>query len=80
MLTEARPEVETDRIFTHIREIRPQAWPNSRMIGMADDLLERGGSLVAGLRRHYRDQIRLRPDLAAMIGREGRQREVDMAE
>jgi len=50
------------------------------MIGMADDLLERGGSLVAGLRRHYRDQIRLRPDLAAMIGREGRQREVDMAE
>jgi predicted protein tyrosine phosphatase len=80
LLTEARPEVEVDRIFAHIREIRPQAWPNSRMIGMADDLLERGGSLIAGLRRHYREQMRLRPDLAAMIGREGRQREVDMAE
>jgi|SRR4051812_3308286 len=80
LLSEARPEVEADRIFAHIREIRPQAWPNSRMIGMADDLLGRRGSLIAGLRRHYREQMRLRPDLAAMIGREGRQREVDMAE
>jgi predicted protein tyrosine phosphatase len=79
LLAEARPEVEADRIFAHIREIRPQAWPNSRMIGMADDLLQRGGALVTGLRRHYREQMRLRPDLAQMIGREGRQREVDMA-
>ena len=36
----------------------PQAWPNSRMIGMADDLLGRGGRLVAALRRHYTAQMR----------------------
>ena len=39
LLAEARPEAEEDALFAHIREIRPQAWPNSRMIGLADDLL-----------------------------------------
>lgn len=79
LLAEARPEVDEDSLFAHIREIRSQAWPNSRMIAMADDLLGRGGRLVAALRRHYTAQMRLRPDLAEMIGRAGRQQEVEMA-
>ena len=37
LLAEARPEAEEDALFAHIREIRPQAWPNSRMIALADD-------------------------------------------
>ena len=41
------------------------------MIGMADDLLGRDGRLVAALRRHYSEQMRLRPDLAEMIERVG---------
>ena len=49
------------------------------MIGMADDLLGRGGRLSGALRRHYGEQIRLRPDLADMIKRAGREREVRMA-
>jgi predicted protein tyrosine phosphatase len=79
LLAEARPEADEDSLFAHIREIRAQAWPNSRMIGLADDLLGRGGKLVAALRRHYAAQMRLRPDLAEMIGRVGRQQEVEMA-
>jgi predicted protein tyrosine phosphatase len=79
LLAEARPEADEDVLFAHIREIRPQAWPNSRMIAMADELLDRGGRLVGALRRHYREQMRLRPDLAEMIGRSGRQQEVQMA-
>jgi predicted protein tyrosine phosphatase len=79
LLAEARPGADEDSLFAHIREIRSQAWPNSRMIAMADDLLGRGGRLVAALRRHYTAQMRLRPDLAEMIGRVGRQQEVEMA-
>jgi len=79
LLAEARPETDEDTLFAHIREIRPQAWPNSRMIGIADGLLGRGGRLVDALRRHYTEQMRQRPDLADMIGRAGRQHEVEMA-
>jgi predicted protein tyrosine phosphatase len=79
LLAEARPEMDEDAIFAHIREIRPQAWPNSRMIGLADDLLGRGGGLTAALRRHYGEQIRRRPDLIDLIKRVGRGAEVGMA-
>ncbi len=79
LLAEARPGTDEDALFAHIREIRPQAWPNSRMIGIADDLLGRGGKLVAALRRHYGVQMRARPDLAEMIERVGRRKEVAMA-
>ena len=80
LIAEARPGADEDWIFAYIREIRPQAWPNSRMIGMADELLGRSGRLTAALRRHYGEQIRLRPDLADMIKRSGREREVRMAQ
>ena len=79
LLAEARPEADEDVLFAHIRDIRPQAWPNSRMIGLADELLGREGRLVAALGRHYTAQMRLRPDIAEMIGRVGRQQEVLMA-
>ena len=79
LLAEALPEAGADTLYARIREIRPQAWPNSRMIGLADDLLGRGGTLVDGLRRHYGEQIRRRPDLAEMIQRVGRGKEVLMA-
>jgi predicted protein tyrosine phosphatase len=79
LLAEARPDLEEDALFAHVREIRPQAWPNSLMIGMADALLGRGGRLSAALGRHYGEQIRLRPDLAEMIKRAGRGKEVLMA-
>ena len=79
LLAEARPDADEDSLFAHIREIRSQAWPNSRMIGLADDVLGRDGRLVAALGRHYSAQMRLRPDLAEMIGRSGRQQEVEMA-
>jgi predicted protein tyrosine phosphatase len=80
LLAEARRDTDEDDIFEHIREIRPQAWPNSRMIGLADEMLGRGGRLVAALRRHYGIQVAKRPDLAEMIERVGRGRELAMAE
>ena len=79
LLAKAWPAREADALFAHVREIRPQAWPNSLMISLADDLLGRNGELNDALRRHYGEQIRRKPDLAEMIKRVGRGREVLMA-
>ena len=56
LLARHTPVGEEEGIFARIREIRPIAWPNSRMIGFADDILGRGGRLSAALREHYRLQ------------------------
>jgi predicted protein tyrosine phosphatase len=79
LLAESRPNADEDEIFAEIRRIRSKAWPNSRMITMADELLGREGRLLAALRRHYGEQIRVRPELAEMIARVGRAAEVRMA-
>jgi predicted protein tyrosine phosphatase len=40
-----------DEIFGRLVELRPKAWPNSRMIGLADRLLARKGRLIEALGR-----------------------------
>jgi predicted protein tyrosine phosphatase len=67
---------EEAMIFDRLRRIRPQAWPNSRMVGFADELLGRGGRLVAALRDHYRLQAVARPDFMEELRRVGRGSEV----
>jgi predicted protein tyrosine phosphatase len=64
LLAQIDPGQDEDRLFERVREIRPQAWPNSLMIGYADDILGRKGRLVAALRRHYGVQLRQRPEFA----------------
>lgn len=75
-----RRRQDLDEIFAEIRAVRPIAWPNSRMIAFADELLGHHGALVAALERHYRHQARLRPELAALIRNEGRAAEVPVEE
>ena len=42
-------------IFGHIAAIRDPIWPNSRMLSLADDMLDTGGALLAACRPIYRD-------------------------
>jgi hypothetical protein len=49
------------------------------MIGFADDLLGRGGRLMAALGRFYARQLVGRPDMELHMRENGRAREVDMA-
>ena len=63
-------------IFARIRAIRPQAWPNSRMIGFADAQLGKAGRLGAALRDLHRLQAKLRPDFLAELRRLGRGAEI----
>jgi predicted protein tyrosine phosphatase len=80
LMAQVYPEQDEDRIFERLLAIRPQAWPNSRMIGFADHLLSRSGRLTAALARLYARQLSLRPDLADAMRRHGRASEVDMAQ
>ena len=76
LLARHTPIGEEAGIFARIREIRPIAWPNSRMIGFADDILGRGGRLNAALREHYRLQAPKHPQFMEELKRNGRGAEV----
>ena len=79
LLAQLHPDADEDAIFAHLRDIRPQIWPNSLMIGYADDLLGRDGRMTAALRRLYARQLELRPEYARYMADLGRTREVEMA-
>jgi len=79
LMAQTEPDAEEDVLFARLREIRSQAWPNSVMVGMADEMLGRDGRLVAALRRHYGHQVQARPEFAEWIKSIGRAREVEMA-
>ncbi len=79
LLAQSNPQESEDSLFERLAEIRPQAWPNSLMIGFADELLSREGRLTAALRRHYGRQLRRMPNYLQVMHDLGRSREVDMA-
>ena len=80
LLAQVYPDEDEVRIFDRLLKIRPQAWPNSRMIRFADDFLTRKGRLNAALGRLYRRQLERRPDLAETMRFHRRGHEIDMAE
>jgi predicted protein tyrosine phosphatase len=79
LLAQVHPDEDDERIFARLQEIRPQAWPNSRMIAFADEMLSRGGRMTEELRRLYARQLAARPHLADTMRGLGRGREVEMA-
>jgi predicted protein tyrosine phosphatase len=79
ILAQANPDAGEDEIFQHLEQIRPQIWPNSLMIGYADELLGRGGRLVEALRRLYGRRLAVDPTLEGYMRRYARGREIDMA-
>ncbi|KQT53027.1 MULTISPECIES: tyrosine phosphatase family protein [unclassified Aureimonas] len=79
LMAQGDPEAGEDELFHRLRDIRPKAWPNSVMIGFADEKLDRGGRLVEALRRHYGYQIRHEPRMPVWMSELRRSREVEMA-
>lgn len=76
LLARHTPSGEEAAVFARLRAIRPQAWPNSRMVRFADELLDRGGALVAALEEHYRHQVPRYPSFVWELRRSGRASEV----
>lgn len=79
LMAQGDPDATEDELFERLRSIRPQAWPNSVMIGFADEKLGRDGRLVQALRRHYGHQIVHEPRISSWMRELRRGREVDMA-
>jgi predicted protein tyrosine phosphatase len=79
LMAQADPHEGEDALFARLREIRPQAWPNSVMIGFADEQLGRHGRLTEALGRHYAHQIAAQPKFRTWMNDLGRKRELEMA-
>jgi predicted protein tyrosine phosphatase len=78
LMAQADPAETEDALFARLREIRPQAWPNSVMIGFADEQLGRKGRLTQALRRHYAHQIEAQPKFRVWMNDLGRNLEIEM--
>lgn len=79
LMAQGNPDESAESLFTRLVAIRPQAWPNSQMIGFADEQLGRKGELTSALRRHYGRQIERNPQYTEWMTMLGRQAELQMA-
>lgn len=79
LLAQADPDMDADAVLARIVAVRPQTWPNSRMIAFADAALGRGGQLTAALGRLYARQLARSPAIATFMNDNARGREVAMA-
>ena len=79
LLAQAEPEASCDEIFERILSIRARTWPNSLMIGMADQALGRRGEMTLAMRRIYGKQLINFPTFGSSLRSIGRGAEVDMA-
>jgi predicted protein tyrosine phosphatase len=75
LMAQHNPGREEDA-FLALLEIRPQAWPNTRMVELADGLLQRRGALAVGLAAYRRALLRIRPHLSDMVVSVGRGHEL----
>jgi len=79
ILAQAMPGQPGSAIFAAIVRLRPQVWPNLRIVEMGDSMLQRNGDLIAGVRDLYRRQIERRPEIMREMREGGRGREVMLA-
>lgn len=79
LMAQVHTDESEDALFARLRAIRPQAWPNSVMIGFADAQLQRSGRLTEALRRHYAHQLEAQPRYRQWMADLGRGAEVAMA-
>ena len=78
ILAQAFPQESEEAIVDRLLLIRPEAWPNSRMVDIADELLGRVGRLSASLSRIYAQQLAAHPELVETMRRSNRAKEVEL--
>jgi len=80
LFAQSEPETSAADMIGRLHALREPAWPNARMIGFADAILKREGSLSEAVRRLHALQLRVRPHLAEVLRDLGRGAEVDAAQ
>ncbi len=68
---------DAEGAVARVTEIRPVAWPNLRMIELADRARSFDGRLISAVRRHHARALLRRPELKEAFIRHGRAREVE---
>lgn len=68
---------DAEAAMARVAEIRPVAWPNLRMIELADAARSFDGRLVQAVRRHHAKALLRKPELKDVFTRHGRAREVE---
>jgi predicted protein tyrosine phosphatase len=79
ILAQTLPDVSASRIFEEVLRIRPQAWPNLRILELGDAQLKRRGELVGAAAGIYRTQLDRRQYMAEHMRYNGRGREIEAA-
>jgi predicted protein tyrosine phosphatase len=79
LMAQLHPDHNEDEIFDRLLELRPKAWPNSLMIGFADQQLSMEGRLTRAVAKLYRRQLSAFPNIGLYMRENGRAREVEMA-
>jgi predicted protein tyrosine phosphatase len=79
LIAQAMPDRSGHAIFSDILQIRPQIWPNLRIVEMGDTALGRNGDLIDAAKGVYRLRMVQNPSLADEFRSGGRAREVDAA-
>jgi predicted protein tyrosine phosphatase len=77
ILAQALPDRPAAAILDEVLRIRPQTWPNLRILEFGDRLLARNGELAKAAFSIYRHQLERRPHLAESMIQAGRWREVE---
>ncbi|HEX2215252.1 MAG TPA: protein-tyrosine-phosphatase [Xanthobacteraceae bacterium] len=80
LMAQVAPDRDEEAVFDHLINIRPKAWPNSRMIAFADELLARNGRFAAPLGKLYRRQLAAYPHIRDFMMENGRAHEVRLAD
>ena len=79
ILAQAHPQEDERAVVDRLMRIRPQAWPNSRMVGFADACLSRSGRLLAAVSGIYARRLEVEPELKETMRRLNRGQEVEFA-
>ena len=77
LVAQTEPSLAAEAIAAEVLRIRPNAWPNLRIIELGDKLLDRGGQLVEVAARIYRTRLAQDPSLAELMRENNRLREVE---
>ena len=77
ILAQALPDQSAAAILGEVLRIRPQTWPNLRILEFGDRLISRDGELARAAFGIYRHQLERRPHLAESMIQAGRWREVE---
>ncbi len=78
ILAQAHARASEGSLVDWLVQIRPQAWPNSRMVAFADELLGGYGRLAAALGPLYARRLKAQPELAEAMRLGARGREVEV--